>query len=53
VIQVRSVIMEHIVISMTWILQCSFWNETYIIHSHKVSLPQWNILGPRLLYVFQ
>jgi len=30
VIQVRWVIMEYIVISMTWILRYTFWNETYI-----------------------
>jgi len=28
-IQVRWVIMEYIVISMTWIFWCTFWNETY------------------------
>ena len=29
VIQVRWVIMEYILKSMTWILWCTFWNETY------------------------
>ena len=30
VIQDSWVIMEYIVTSMTWILRCTFWNETYI-----------------------
>jgi len=45
--------MEYVVIFITWILQCSFWNETYIIHSLRVSLPQWNILGLCLLCIFR